>query len=775
MLFFCALGVVAPSAVAAGFAGDGALSPVLAELARPAVRKLSHRAQANRLDVAPSGPGSLIRDEGSVLVGIRFDGGAVARLDDLREAGAEIVAASARYQEVTAAVAPADLEAVARVPGVEAVTPVPAPLVHATGGCEGGTAISEGVAQLGLPAAREAFGLRGAGVTVGILSDSYDLATKEAFGGNPIATRAHADVETNDLPGPAGTCAGQQTAVDVLAEAPSGLASELSDEGRAMAQIVHDVAPHARLAFATAYQSELSFAQNIEKLARPVAEGGAGADVIVDDVAYFEEPFFQDGPVANAIAKVTAQGVTYLTAVGNQNLFDSKGREIGSWEAQIFRDAASCPKPVQEGLAGKGVTSHCMDFDPGAGEDSSFSFTVAANSEATVDLQWAEPWADVRSDLDAYLVSGGQLAMPPKLTNNLRTQKPVEWLTWKNTSSTAQTVELVINRCTGACNPEAAPNATPRLKFILMGRITGVEYPTDEGGDVVGPTVYGHAASTSAISLGAVKYTNKSNVESYSSRGPAVHYFGPVTGTTPAAELAVPESIAKPDVVATDCGATTFFAEFVASAWRFCGTSAAAPHAAGVAALMVQGAAATPQQVAAGLASSAQPVGGFGPNAAGAGLIGAKGALEAVGAAPTAADGPSANVPPIESEGEINYEPEPGEPPVPPVVPTPVSPQASAGQGGAQKGAPSTVLSRHPRKVLATSRARVRVVFGFGADAAGSTFLCQFDGSAYRACAATTARWFGLGPHILRVRALASDGLADPTPAVFRFKVVRRG
>ena len=116
-----------------------------------------------------------------------------------------------------------------------------------------------------------------------------------------------------------------------------------ADEGRAMAQIVHDVAPHATLAFATAFKGEAAFAANIERLARPVAEGGAGADVIVDDVGYFEEPFFQDGPVAAAIGKVTEEGVTYLSAAGNDNLFDGEGHEIASWEAPEFRDAGELP------------------------------------------------------------------------------------------------------------------------------------------------------------------------------------------------------------------------------------------------------------------------------------------------------------------------------------------------------------------------------------------------------------------------------------------------
>ena len=107
-----------------------------------------------------------------------------------------------------------------------------------------------------------------------------------------------------------------------------------------MAQIVHDLAPGASLAFATAFSGELAFAANIRALA------AAGAEVIVDDVAYFEEPFFQDGPVAVAVDEVTAAGVSYFSAAGNDNLIDGEGHDIASWEAPAFRDSGGCPAAI---------------------------------------------------------------------------------------------------------------------------------------------------------------------------------------------------------------------------------------------------------------------------------------------------------------------------------------------------------------------------------------------------------------------------------------------
>ena len=73
-----------------------------------------------------------------------------------------------------------------------------------------------------------------------------------------------------------------------------------------MAQIVHDLAPGASLAFRTAFNGEQDFANGIRDLRN------AGATVIVDDVSYDDEPMFQDGVVAAAIDDVEATGVDLL-------------------------------------------------------------------------------------------------------------------------------------------------------------------------------------------------------------------------------------------------------------------------------------------------------------------------------------------------------------------------------------------------------------------------------------------------------------------------------
>lgn len=751
-----ALFLLAPGAAAATpVKQHGPLAPPLAQLAKPAVRALPPAPEARALGVARSGPGSLIRRSGRVLVYVRREPG-TGTLEGLRELGGEVVAESGALGITTAAVSPSDLEELAALPGLVAVTPVRAPILR--GECDGGSVISEGVAQLNVDGAREPpFEVDGEGIEVGVLSDSFNQAT-EAVTGGAIATKAKKDEETGDLPGSKSPCSTQKTSVDELQPYKFFKQEPSFDEGRAMLQIVHDVAPEADLAFHSAFNGELDFAEGIEDLA------AAGADAIVDDVGYFEEPFFQEGPVAAAVDAVSAAGSTYLSAAGNENVFDPEGNEIASWEAPAYRDSHGCP-PEMKTLSTFNPT-HCFDFNPGAATDTTFGIRVEPEEDLTVDLQWAEPWFGVKTDLDAFLLdSEGHLLTLAFEGNIAETKKPLEILQWENTSASSRVVQLVVNRFAGS--------ALPRLKFLLLSGATGTEYPRSGGGDVVGPTVYGHAAAANAIAVGAVPFNNSAKPEGYSSRGPATHYFGPVEGTAPAPALPSPEVVSKPDVAATDCGRTTFFARKVSSgAWRFCGTSAAAPHAAGVAALMLEDEpGSSPAEVRSALAASGAAVGAFGPCAVGGGLVDAVGALEAIEGTvfpvPDSCEPPDASGPVFVAPGSWGTE-SPVQPATAPPTPSPgtLPPQTRV--------VPTTTIVKHPRSLVRIRGRSVRLALRFRADQPDASFLCSIDGTRFKLCAARIGRRFVLGRHVVKVKARGATGLVDPTPAVFRFRVVRR-
>jgi len=164
------------------------------------------------------------------------------------------------------------------------------------------------------------------------------------------------------------------------------------------------------------------------------------------------------------------------------------------------------------------------------------------------------------------------------------------------------------------------------------------------------------------------------------------------------------------------------------------------------------------------LLGTASPIGAFGSCAIGGGLVETLAAAEAAReeitpVGPEGCEPPDASGPVFVAPG--NWGTESSSPPTPTLGPTPTP------------TAPATSFLKHPRKVVATRGRSARVVFRFGSDQAGSTFRCKIDSGAFRACGARIAHRFGLGTHTVKVAAVSSAGLADPTPAAFRFRVKR--
>ena len=186
---------------------------------------------------------------------------------------------------------------------------------------------------------------------------------------------------TADLPGPGNPCA-RTTPVQVLDDG-----NGQADEGRAMTQIVHDIAPGAYLAFATAFIGEVAFADNIQALAT------AGADVIADDIIYFAEPYFQDGIVANAVNDVTAQGVAYFSMAFNNNRIIA-GNNSNSWEAPAYRSGR---------LPGAGRGHRLRGLQSRPGVDSTFHLTSRRGAPAARPAVGRAPERR-RDNLDLFVI-----------------------------------------------------------------------------------------------------------------------------------------------------------------------------------------------------------------------------------------------------------------------------------------------------------------------------------------------------------------------------------
>ena len=419
--------------------------------------------------------------------------------------------------------------------------------------------------------------ITGAGVKVGIISDSFDAYAPGVGSSDP----ANQDAIDGYLPLNAAT---QTCAVQVLQEGTPGS----SDEGRAMAELVHQVAPGASLAFCTAGASEADMASAVNQLV------AAGCNVIVDDISFYDEPFFQvAGTLDTAIEAAVASGVDYFTSAGNSG--------DASYQASFT--------PQAEQLPGSLATVQAQIFDNGTPYQ-----TVTIGTATTISLEWATPWPTNGASVPAALVmalytTAGQLVARSFQVDG----EPCEELS----VPAAGTYLLAIYQ------PSGAP-AVGTFKYIIDR-----EGSIDDAAAANGAsTVIGHELLTDVNTVGAINAADAAAfgtpsdwTKSYSSVGP-----GTLLYDSSGNALATPTSAGKVDFVAPDAAATTVSTVSSASG-PFEGTSAAAPDAAAVAALMRQAnPALTPAQVTQDLAASALPM-GLPVAQQGAGLIQAPGAV----------------------------------------------------------------------------------------------------------------------------------------------------
>jgi Subtilase family len=168
----------------------------------------------------------------------------------------------------------------------------------------------------GIDALRDRYGLDGTGITIGVISDSFNTSPI-SFDSSGKVDNYTTNISSGYLP----------SDVQILEDFPDPDPTVIApddpiDEGRSLLQVIHAVAPKAKLAFHTGRGSTDNLAQAIQSLA------AAGADIIVNDVSFvpqdtpdapsdlldLEPP---NGPINQAIDKVFNQGVSFFSAGGN--------------------------------------------------------------------------------------------------------------------------------------------------------------------------------------------------------------------------------------------------------------------------------------------------------------------------------------------------------------------------------------------------------------------------------------------------------------------------
>ncbi len=451
-----------------------------------------------------------------------------------------------------------------------------------------------------------AFGLDGTGVKVGVISDSYNL-------GNGAAN----NTLSGDLPG-VGNPNGHTTPVQVLADSGAGL-----DEGRAMLQIVHDVAPGSPLAFATGNGGVAVMANAILNLGIT-----NNCKVVVDDLLYFGESMFQDGQIARAVDSVVANGSSYFSSAGNSAAL--------SYTAPFRNSGSNLLAYLTDQGFGEDFIAH--DFDPGPGVDIFQAISIPTGVTRLV-LQWDEPFFSnsgapgSRSDLDFMVLDGTDLSTANIITLASSANfglDPVEVLGFNN-SGAPTTIQLVIGN-TKAGFPAAFGPEPGHLKIVVFsdGAFAFSEYNTASS------TCFGHANAAGAIGVGATRFNQTPALgvtppllEFFSARGGTPILFNNAGGT-----LGAPEIRLSPALTAPDGGATTNVGPNFTS---FFGTSASAPHAGAVAALLQQnaGGTLTPAQIRFALTNTAIDILPAGYDFdSGAGLLDARAALGVAFSAP---------------------------------------------------------------------------------------------------------------------------------------------
>ena len=266
---------------------------------------------------------------------------------------------------------------------------------------------------------------------------------------------------------------------------------------------------------------------------------GEGADIIVDDIGNYAEPYFEDGPVALAAADAVAGGAVFVSAAGNNS--------SRHYEAD-FLDG--------------GDGYHAFDGDRDIALRIRGSFPGAT-------LQWNDPFGASGNDYDLFVCPPGLKPVKFNLQNNVcRGSTGVQ-----NGDDDPIEEAFLFERGEADIYIRKFSGDAKRLElFVQDGEI--LEHGVPEGG------IIGHPAVAEVLAVGAIGASDPGNddPDPFSDWGPSV---------------LLNETRDKPDVMGIDgvtvSGVGGFGLPLAGiNGSRFYGTSAAAPHVADIAALVME-------------------------------------------------------------------------------------------------------------------------------------------------------------------------------------------
>lgn len=282
-----------------------------------------------------------------------------AERTELQALGVDIELVNQTYDVVQARIPVAEFDAIAALPFVQRLTPPHYGMIPNQHGIAvaRGQVTTEGDTLLFAHALRE-LGFDGQGTRVAVIADGANH---------------HAEaMATGDLPPDL-----------AIFGACTPTAAITCNVGTAMLEIIHDLAPGAELAIGA-----LDFSQGVTTfdLMRRIDEvvETFGADIVVHLPRFFQEPYFEDGMVAQHVAQHVANGVLYTLGAGD--------------EAQNHYEADFTPTMINE--------FQIHDFGLAAGEASDLTMDVQIEPGETLTawLQWDDPFGEARNDYDLFII-----------------------------------------------------------------------------------------------------------------------------------------------------------------------------------------------------------------------------------------------------------------------------------------------------------------------------------------------------------------------------------
>ena len=377
------------------------------------------RATGGQIDAADAAelPGGLsaqvasdllrLDDGGFVQVYADIQGDASAAAPALQALGMHIEIISDEYSLVQGRLPLSAVEAAAALPEVRYIRP------PAYGEVDTGSVNSEGDAILDANDLRASFGVNGAGVRVGVLSDGLEGWTDARDDGDlPASIEFTTCDKTSGLPTDPGAGA----------------------EGTAMLEIVHDLAPGAELWFGY-WQTDLEFIQAVDCLADNV-------DVIIDDLSFFNIGSYNGS--SNVSQNLTAE----MNDAGNR--VRAYHKSVGNRALAHYQQGYVDFSPLDDGDDTHKFQASATTTDQlGAGPINFNPVFLGGGGSIVIHLQWSDTFGASANDYDLFLVrDSNPVTVAQSIGAQTGSQNPVEMIVYQNTGAPGF-YDIVLNKFSG--------------------------------------------------------------------------------------------------------------------------------------------------------------------------------------------------------------------------------------------------------------------------------------------------------------------------------------